>query len=207
MDVPQIKNKLITVFGRYFLEDTWYIDGVLTASHNRIRASRVVNTTTKASHSHEGYQLVPSIGIGHEGIKWKNGFSIAPYLNASLIYSHENRYVEEGAGTSNQTVNERCANQFRGEAGVNFRKEHEHTFGKAMYEIGFGAILSDPWKKGAINGTVNGNGFGVSSNEKTETYGSLRLSAHLMLSSDWFLTFNYGSEIGQKYQAHVLIRD
>lgn len=198
----QIKNKLITVFGRYLIQEPWYVEGIFTASHNRIRASRAVNTTTKASHSHEGYQLVPSVGIGHEGIKWKNGFSIAPYLNASLVYSHEDKYVEEGAGANNQIVNERCANQFLGEVGFNLRKTHEHTFGKALYEIGIGAIVTDPWKKGAINGTVNGNGFGISSNEKTETYGTLRLSSQFLLDNDWFATVNYGAEVGTKYTAH-----
>lgn len=192
----QIKSKILTVFRRS-MHDQYTVDTSLTTNHSRIRSSRVVNATTKATNTHEGYNVMPSVGLRYDGIKKENHLELSPYINAGLVYSHENGYVEEGAGIYNQEVKDRSSSQFRGEVGVNLKKEYDYDFGKGLYEVGVGAVMTDPWKKGTINGTANNNGFGIELNEKTEAHANLKLSAHWNLDKEWFASLNCGAVIGR----------
>lgn len=195
----KITNKFLVAFSKHTLGD-WELDGVVTLSANRFRAGRALNTNTLASNAHDGYQVVPSVGVRYK-TQW-SGLELSPYLTATFLSSHEHGYTESGAGVNNLTVKARTASQLQGETGINLAKRYEHSFGQGTYGASVGVLVSTPWKKGAINGSVVNTGFGVESNETTSTHGVLKLSSQFDLPEDWYLSFIYGGEFGNRYQAH-----
>ncbi len=196
----QIKDYFVTLFGNWF-KNKWFVEGFLSISTERFKEGRVVNDLTVASNQHEGYQVVPSLGFGHR-LDW-NGYGIIPFAHTTLLYGHENKYTEKGAGLANQTVKARDSATLRTEAGIDMTLDSKYEDVKVVYGLGVSAVLNDPVKKSPTNGTVEaGNAFGVRDVSKKEWGGVLRLSSEMMFDSSWFANFYYAGEFALRYQAH-----
>jgi uncharacterized protein with beta-barrel porin domain len=199
-----IKDKFITLFSTW-AKDQWFVETLLSFSHNRFRASRKINANTLANNTHNGYQLMPSIGGGRL-IKLNEAWSLTPNASATLLYGREKGYREENAGANNNlTVTDRCSSQLRTQFGSDFTYSRTHNFGQGTYGIGLSMIIEDPLKKGNINGTISGatgSNFSVSTNQKTTMKGALNLSSNWALHTLWDLNLNYAGEFGNRYHAH-----
>ena len=196
-----IKDKFLTVFSTW-AKHNWFVETLFSFSHNRFRASRKVNANTVANNTHNGYQLMPSIGGGRL-IKLNDAWSLTPNASATLLYGSEKGYREENAGANNNLiVTDRCSSQLRTQFGSDFTYSHMHNFGQGTYGIGLSMIIEDPLKKGNISGTTGGSSFSVSTNQKTTVKGALNLSANWALHTRWDLNLNYAGEYGTRYHAH-----
>ncbi len=196
----QVKDYFVTLFGNWF-KNKWFVEGFLSISTERFKEGRVVNDSTVASNQHAGYQVVPSLGFGRR-LDW-NGYGIIPFAHSTLLYGHENKYAEKGAGLANQRVKARDAATLRTEAGIDMTLDRKYEDVKAVYGLGVSAVLNDPVKKSATNGTVEaGNTFGVRDVSKKAWGGVLRLSNEMMFDSGWFANFYYTGEFAACYQAH-----
>ncbi|MFN7662352.1 MAG: autotransporter domain-containing protein [Alphaproteobacteria bacterium] len=199
----QITDQFATVFASW-TDDNWYAETMMTAALNKFKMGRKIDPNTVATNKHDGYQLVPSIGAGYRILLEDKQWLLVPNISTTMIYGHEDGYTEIGAGANNQTIKGRCSSMLRTEAGFNLSTHKIHESVTAIYSIGLKMIVMDPMKKGHINGTVGGNGFGITSNDKTKIYGGLTLSSEFKLNDNWFMNANYAGEFGEHLKAHEI---
>lgn len=196
----KITDRFATLFASW-TEDDWYVDAVISGVVNKYGNSRKVNTLTRASSNHDGYQITPSLGLGYR-LPTVGGWQIVPNLSATMIYTSEKGYTEKSAGANNQTIKGKCASRLRTELGADFARGFIHEFGKARYGFFIKGILSNPLKKGQINGSLGNNSFNIQPGDRSEIYLGTGGSAEFKFSNQWFVNVHYANELGAGLAAH-----
>ena len=196
----KIEDRFATAFATY-TQDDWYVEALMTGSLNDFKSGRKIDASTVATNTHRGYQLVPAVGAGYR-FKLSDAWTGVPSIVTAFLYNHENGYQERGAGVNNHTIKSRSSSQTRTEAGMNFVTQRTHENMEAFYTLGARLVMNDPVKKGPINGTVGGNGFGINTNQKTTVRGAFSASTEVKFDSQWFMNVHYAGEFGSRYHAH-----
>jgi hypothetical protein len=196
-----IKDKFITLFGMWS-KGPWFVESLLSFSYNRFRLGRQVNDTTLANSTHNGYQIMPSLGMGYRRTL-SNVLSLTSHINVSALYGSEKGYTEENAGGANLSIKDQINSQVRSKIGSDLTYLRTHDFGKATYDIGVSMIMENPLRKGAIKGSLgSGSTFSVNLNDSSTLKGGLNLSSNWAIGELWGAHFNYAGEYGTRYHAH-----
>lgn len=195
-----VKEKFLTLFS-FYQHHNWIFEALVNLGQNHLKSGRFIDAHTKASNTHKGYQMAPSLGMSYifqSTPDWNSNL----YGNTTFIYSKENGYTETGAGAENHTLKSFHTSLMRTQIGTELNYHRSYEFLDAFYRAGISMIVEDPIKKGQINGTVGGNSFSAATRGSTTLRGGINLSASYALGHAWRFSANGAAEYGTHYHAH-----
>lgn len=195
------QSKIGTIHGNW-KKNNYFLSFGLSGSWHRLRGGRFITANNSwASQSHEGYMLMPAIGLAYHG-KLENNWNFIPFAHSSFVYDSENAYTEEGGGASNARVNRRSSSELVSTVGAGLYKKIEKSGWRGVYGLNLGWNNRLPVKKGNLNGYVGGTSFEESLNQKATNRMVSSLLVKVLDKEGLFVVCQYDGEFGTRYHSH-----
>jgi hypothetical protein len=187
----RVKDRFGTVFASFFGE-AWHVDLALVGGLQHHRGYRTVQgTNLQVQSQHDGYQIMPHVGAGYT-FGMHDCYQIHTFAQLDYVYSHENRYQEQGANILNYFIEAHDSSMLRSEVGFHVAQICDLETAQWLRSIKLSLINKAPLKKGPI---VSSYGDSAQSTSLNTTFISPGVKSTLQYSDGFSVGFNYNAEI------------
>ncbi len=187
----RVKDKFGTVFASFF-GDEWHVDLAVVAGLQHHRGYRTVQgTNLQVESQHNGYQVMPHIGGGYT-FGMNDCYQIHTFAQLDYVYSHENRYQENGANILNYFIEAHESRMLRSEVGFHVAQICDLETAQWLRSVKLSLINKAPLKKGPI---LSSYGDSAQSTNLNTTFISPGVKSALQYADGFSVGFNYNAEI------------
>lgn len=203
----KVNSYQLGVYGSYHLTSEWYVDGVLSYGHNRLKGNRDIsfaNFKATASQAHQANQVGAIVESGYE-IALPCNLIATPMASLGLVYLDEAGYTEKDAGTVGLNVKARGRTHLQTKIGGQLAK---YLVEGDTQLYGF-VKLAYTYRKGlgnanAVTSSFIGqpSSFTVFAKAQPQNMASPGAGLTVLFKNDVYLTIAYNGDFGKNQRAN-----
>ena len=203
----KVNSYQLGIYGSYHVMPEWYVDGVLSYGHNRLKGNRNIsfaNFKATASQAHQANQVGAIVESGYE-IALPCNLIATPMASLGLVYLDEAGYTEKDAGTVGLTVKARGRTHLQTKIGGQLAK---YLVEGDTQLYGF-VKLAYTYRKGlgsanAVTSSFIGqpSSFTVFAKAQPQNMASPGAGFTALFKNDVYVTIAYNGDFGKYQRAH-----